>query len=49
MIIRDTKTIGDKGRICLSPELLRLAGLKQGDKVYFDLTKSGNIVIKKYE
>lgn len=49
MIIRDTKTIADKGRITLSSEILRLAGLKVGDQVYFTVTKNGNIVIKKYE
>ena len=48
MILRETKTISDKGRVTLSPELLRLAGMKIGDEVYFDITKSGNIVIKKY-
>lgn len=49
MIIRDTKTIGDKGRITLSSELLRLAGLKVGDEVYFTVTKNSNIIIKKYD
>lgn len=48
MILRETKTISERGRITLSTELLRLAGLKIGDEVYFDITKSGNIVIKKY-
>lgn len=49
MILRETKVISDKGRVTLSPELLRLAGMKIGDEVYFDITKSGNIVIKKYK
>ena len=49
MIIRDVKTIGDKGRVTLSSELLRLAGLKVGDEVYFTVTKNSTIMIKKYE
>lgn len=49
MIIRDTKTIGDKGRVTLSSELLRLAGLKVGDEIEFKVTKSQNVLIKKYK
>lgn len=49
MIIRDVKTIGDKGRVTLSSELLRLAGLKVGDEVYFTVTKNSTIMIKKYK
>lgn len=49
MIIRHVKTIGDKGRLTLPSELLRLANLKIGDDVYFTVTKGGNIVIRKYK
>ena len=49
MIIRDTKIIDTRSRITLSSELLRLAGLKVGDEVYFTVTKNQNIMIKKYD
>lgn len=49
MIIRDTKVIDYKGRVTLSSELLRLAGLKVGDEVEFTVTKSQNVLIKKYK
>ena len=49
MIIRYTKKIDSRNRVILPNELVKLAGLKVGDEVYFTLTKAGNIVIRKYE
>lgn len=45
MIVRETKTIDSKMRVSLPKN----AGIKPGDVVYFETTRSGNIIIKKVE
>ena len=43
MIVRETRRIDSKMRILLPKN----SGLKQGDEVYFELTKKGDLVIRK--
>lgn len=43
MIVRETRKIDSKMRILLP----RNSGLKEGDEVYFELTKKGDLVIRK--
>ena len=45
MIVRETKTVDSKMRVSLPKN----AGIKPGDVVYFETTRSGNIIIKKVE
>lgn len=45
MIVRETKTVDSKMRVSLPKN----AGIKVGDVVYFETTRSGNIIIKKVE
>ena len=46
MIVRETRIVDKYGRILLPKALIRQAGL-EGAEVYFELTKSGNVVIRK--
>lgn len=46
-IVRTTKEIDSRGRIKIPPETLQALKLKPGDKVYFEITKTGSLVIKK--
>ena len=46
MIVRETRVVDKYGRILLPKSLVRVAGL-EGAEVYFELTKSGNVVIRK--
>jgi hypothetical protein len=41
-IVRNTKTVDSHCRVALPREWA-----KPGDKVYFDITKTGNLVIRK--
>lgn len=43
MIVRETRKIDSKMRIILPKN----SGLKEGDEVYFELTKKGDLVIRK--
>lgn len=43
MIVRETRIIDSKNRIMLPKN----CGLKPSDEVYFDLTKKGDVVIRK--
>lgn len=43
MIVRETRKIDSKMRILLPKN----SGLKEGDEVYFELTKKGDLVIRK--
>lgn len=46
-IVRAIKEIDSRGRIKIPPETLQILKLKPGDKVYFEVTKSGSLVIRK--
>ena len=46
-LVRETKTIGSKGRITISPDILHALNMNVGDKVYFEITKSGSLIIRK--
>ncbi len=41
-IVRDTKTIDSRYRVALPREWANV-----GDEVYFEITKTGNLVVKK--
>lgn len=45
--VKATKTIDSKGRITIPPDTLRVLNFKAGDKVYFEVTKSGSLVVRK--
>ena len=51
MIVKQTFTriIDTKRRLTIPDAVMKECGLKIGDSVYFDVTKSGNVVIKVYK
>lgn len=48
-IARVTKPIDSKNRIILPKEVLELVDIKVGDRVYFEVSKTKAIIIRKYE
>lgn len=46
-LVRVTKTVDSKGRITIPPDTLKLLDLKPGDKVYFEVSKSGSLIMRK--
>ena len=46
MIVRETRKIDDKGRVNLPISIIKELGLA-GELVYFEVTKNGNLMIKK--
>lgn len=47
MKILKTRMIDYKGRITLPPEVRKLAGIKSGDEVYFEISKTSALIIRK--
>jgi AbrB family looped-hinge helix DNA binding protein len=48
-IVRELKTVDYKGRIFIPKAVLDDVGIKPGDKVYFETTKTGGVVVRKHE
>lgn len=48
-IVRELKTVDCKGRILIPKPVLEDVGINPGDKVYFETTKTGGIVVRKHE
>lgn len=46
-LVKQTKKIDSKGRFTISPDTLRILNMKPGDRVYFETTKSGALLIRK--
>lgn len=49
MIIRETRIIDNKGRVLIPRATFKNLNFDCGDEVYFEATKSGNLLIKKVE
>lgn len=45
--VKATKTVDSKGRIVIPPDTLRDLNLKPGDKVYFEITRAGSLIVRK--
>lgn len=48
-IVRELKTVDSKGRIFIPKPVLQEVGISPGDKVYFETTKTGGVVVRKHE
>lgn len=46
-LVRVTKTIDSKGRITIPTDTFKKLDFKPGDKVYFEVTRTGSLVIRK--
>ncbi len=48
MIVRDTRKVDSKGRICLPTFITKSLNLV-GAEVFFEITKNGNLLVRKVE
>ena len=46
MLVKEVKKIDSKGRLLIPKSVLKLAGL-EGAEVCFDITRSGNLLLRK--
>ena len=46
MLVKECKKIDSKGRLTIPKSVLKMAGL-EGAEIWFDITKSGSLVLRK--